>query len=278
LWARSAPPGKDFHAGRRAFPVGLVFNTFTHRCAHNPGSPMTERTIPALPCISLDEAITFYELLGFEATYRQKSPNPYGVIRRGGCELHLFGLEGLKPEEGYSVCIVVVEDVESLHQVFAEGLRRGYRKLPISGFPRITRMREGQGRFTLTDPSGNSVIFVKREAHSSTGERKSAERGNSRLALAIETAATFRDSSGDDESAAKVLDVALARYADAPAAERARALAARAELAVALKEPERLAGVRAELLNVPLSDEERERLRDELQAADRLEQLLGEEH
>jgi hypothetical protein len=225
-----------------------------------------ERTIPALPCITLSETFDFYRLLGFEVTYQQSSPNPYGVMRRGGCDLHFFGLKGLKPEEGYSTCIVVVADVESLHATFVEGLRRGYGKLPIAGFPHITRMRKGQSRFTVVDPSGNSVIYIRRDAM----EEKPREKVTG-MAKAIETAATFRDSKGDDEAAAKVLDVALARYADATPVERARALAARAELAVALGEADRLTAVRAELQQVPLSDAEREQLSDELAAAEALE-------
>ena len=50
----------------------------------------------------------------------------------------------------------------------------------------------------------------------------------------------------DDAGAAKVLDVALARKDPAPPAERARALATRAELAVALGDTERLRALRAE--------------------------------
>jgi hypothetical protein len=226
-----------------------------------------ERTIPALPCVSLSEAFDFYKLLGFEVTYQQSSPNPYGVIRRGGCELHLFGLKGLKPEAGYSTCLVIVPDVERLHQTFAEGLRGGYGKLPIAGFPRITRMRKGQKRFTVVDPSGNSIIFFIR----GDAEEERRDEKLSGLRRAIETAGILRDSKGSDAMAAKVLDVALARYQDATPAERARALAARAELAVALGDAERLAAVRSELQQLPLSDSERESLRDELQAADELE-------
>jgi hypothetical protein len=231
---------------------------------------MEERTIPALPCVELEAAFDFYKLLGFAVTYRQKSPNPYGVIRRGAVELHLFGLKGLKAEEGYSTCIVVAEEVEPLHRAFGDALRRGYGKLPIAGFPRITRFKPGQGRFTVTDPSGNSVIFVKRSAHEAGGSRENL----TGLAKAVETAGKLRDESGDDEAAAKVLDVALGRYEDAPAADLARALAARAELAVALGDTGRLREVRAELEKVRLPEGERERLRGELQAAEELQRHL----
>jgi catechol 2,3-dioxygenase-like lactoylglutathione lyase family enzyme len=233
-----------------------------------------ETTIPVLPCVSIDETLDFYRVLGFEMTYRQTSPNPYAVVRRGGFDLHFFGLKGLKPSEAFSACLVIVPEVEDLHRVFAEALRGKFGKVPITGFPRITRMRKGQGRFTLVDPSGNSIIFIRRqepgtEEPSEPGEQA---RSRSRLAKAIETAAVLRDSKGDDAAAARLLDAALGRNEPAEPIDRARALAARAELAVALGDTERARTLRAELQQISLSVEDRDRYRDELQAADQLEQ------
>jgi hypothetical protein len=54
----------------------------------------------------------------------------------------------------------------------------------------------------------------------------------------------------------------------------ARVRAARAELALALGETELARALRTQLQQVPLTHEERERYRDELQAADELERLL----
>lgn len=231
-----------------------------------------ETTIPALPCVSLSETLPFYQLLGFQVTYQQKSPNPYAVVRRGGIELHFFGLKGLKPSEAYSTCIVVVPDVESTHAAFASALRQEHGKLPITGFPRITRMRPGQSRFTLVDPAGNSLIFVKRE--SSGEEKPESSEPKSKLAQAIDTAASVRDNKCDDAMAAKILDAALARKEPQDPVERARALAARTELAVALNDPERARALRDELRQIPLSAKDRKRLHDELEAADKLEQAL----
>lgn len=226
-------------------------------------------TVPCLPVVSMAETLDFYSVLGFDVTYQQRSPNGYAVVRRGACELHLFGLKGLRAEEGYSTCCVIVPEVEPIHKAFSDALRQKYGKLPITGFPRITRFKAGQTRFTVTDPSGNSVIYVKRPAHEGGGRKNLTG-----LAKAIETAARLRDESGDDTAAAKVLDVALARHPGGPPVDRARALAARAELAVALDDAERLVAVREELQQIPLSDEERERYRHELQAADELERQV----
>ncbi|WP_224248256.1 VOC family protein [Hyalangium gracile] len=231
-----------------------------------------ETTIPLLPCVSLDETLEFYKALGFEVTYRQLSPNPYAVVRRGGFELHFFGLKGLNPEAAFSACLVVVEEVENLHETFAEALRKRYGKLPIAGVPRITRMKPRQSRFTLVDLAGNSVIFVKRNApeEASKSPEKHEPGQRSRMERALEMAARLRDNKMDDAAAAKVLDLALARNEAASPFEQARALAARAELAVALGDEERARALRTELQQLPLSEEERLRLGDELQAADRL--------
>lgn len=40
-------------------------------------------TIPLLPCADIDEAVSFYEALGFRRTYRQVRPNPYAVVELG---------------------------------------------------------------------------------------------------------------------------------------------------------------------------------------------------
>ena len=203
----------------------------------------TETTIPLLPCVSLDETLDFYRALGFEVTYQQARPNPYAVVRRGGFELHFFGLKGLEPASAYSTCLVAVPEVEPLHQTFSEALQRKFGRLPVAGIPRLTRMKPGQGRFTLVDLSGNSVIFVKKEPGAGKNDAPPPEPGaRSPLAKALAAAARLRDFKTDDAAAAKVLDVALARNEPSDPVERARALAARAELAVPLGDEARAPG------------------------------------
>ncbi|WP_437475862.1 hypothetical protein WME75_24705 [Sorangium sp. So ce1014] len=228
-------------------------------------------TIPVLPCVSMPETLAFYGALGFEVTHQQTKPNVYAATRRGDIHLHFMGLKKLDPSESYSTCLVLVPEVERLHETFAEGLRQAYGKVPIAGFPRISRMKKGQSRFTVVDVAGNSVIFIQRDAPDDYDEGAAGSRSNSRLDRALRTAARLRDFKNDDDAAAKVLDVALARKeADAPL-ERARALAARIELAVALGEGARARTLRAELDEAPLSDEERAQLKPQLDAVDALD-------
>ena len=203
--------------------------------------------IPALPCISLEATFPFWQALGFEVTYQQKSPSVYGVVRRNNYELHFYGLKGLDPQTAFSTCVVIVPDVERLHATFARGLRAALGKLPVAGIPRITRMKPGQTRFTVVDPSGNSVIFVKRGPEDEAAAEEYKRAGQTPLQKALSVAARLRDFKNDDAAAAKTLDNALARHPDAAPAERAAVLAARLELAEALGDSARAVELAAEL-------------------------------
>lgn len=234
--------------------------------------------IPVLPCVSMAETLAFYRALGFEVTHEQTKPNVYAATRRGDIHLHFMGMKKLDPKQAYTMCLALVPEVECLHEAFAEGLRRAYGKVPVAGLPRISRMRKGQSRFTVVDVAGNSVIFIRKDApddhdEGADGSRSDADPGlrDSHLGKALRTAARLRDFRNDDAAAAKVLDVALAREAPAAPLERAHALAARLELAVALGEAERASALRAAIDEAPLSGEERAQLQPALDAVDALE-------
>jgi hypothetical protein len=232
-----------------------------------------ETIVPLLPCAALEETLEFYRALGFEVTHEQTTPYVYGAVRRGGIDLHFHGLKRLDPEKSVSTCLVFVAEVGPYHRAFADALRTKYGKVPTAGFPRITRLNQGRTRFATFDPSGNKLLFIDREEPEMDYgwylEKKSA------LAGALDNAAFLRDTYTNDKAAAQVLDKALARDEPDEPVERARALAARAELAVAMGDAERARAVRDEMRRVPLSAEDRERYRDELQAADELERWIG---
>jgi hypothetical protein len=232
--------------------------------------------IPVLLCASLPETLKFYRALGFEVVREQTKPYVWGEVRRGAVEIHFTKDRKLEPGKAFSLCLVMVAEVEELHRTFVEGLKREYGRLPLAGLPRITRLRKGGTRVKVWDPAGNALLFISRnEPAANYDEDPSLYEARSALANALETAAWLRDLKGhDDAAAAKVLDVALAKNEPAPNIDLARALAARAELAVALGDLERSHLLRAELQQVPLTDEEREQYREELEAADELERLL----
>jgi hypothetical protein len=233
-------------------------------------------TIPILPCISLSDTLTFYRALGFDVTHQQTRPNVYAATRRGDVNIHFMGIAKLDPSKAYSACLVIVPELEQLYATFREGLKDAYGKLPLKGWPRISRLRPGASRFTLVDVAGNSVIFVKRGAPDDYDESTAEPTSETPHGKALKQARRFRDFKNDDIAAAKLLDVALRQDSAGSAVERARALAARVELARALGDEPRAIAARAELQAITLTDAERRHFRDELGAAERLEVLRDE--
>lgn len=203
-------------------------------------------TIPRLPAVSMDESLAVWEVLGFSVALRQKSPNAYAVIRADGIELHLFGLQ-IEAERNFTTCLVIVGDVERRHADYCSRLRQHLGRLPYRGLPRLSRMRPGQTRFTLTDVAGNSVIFVKRGCGDDEAADAYRRPGQTPLQRAVALAERERDFKTDDAAAARHLDRALERFAGDRSADYQRAVEARIELADIYDEDERAAELRAVL-------------------------------
>jgi hypothetical protein len=164
-----------------------------------------ELTIPLLPCPSIDEIASFYEMLGFEITYRQTRPNPHVALKREDINLHFFGMDGYDPAQSYSTCLVIVPDTGELFEAFAAGMRSVHGKLLTSGIPRMTRPRLRNDRYTgfaVVDPGGNWIRI-----------NKSAQEpeARTRLAKAMENAARLADAKGDEQQALRILEGALKR-------------------------------------------------------------------
>ena len=237
---------------------------------------MNISTIPLLPCESLDETLVFWHALGFKVTYRQKAPNPYAVLRfEDDYEIHFFGLKQLKPQDNYSGCLVIVPEVEQLHALFSERLKAHLSKVPNKGFPRITRMKPKQTRFTIVDIAGNSVIFIKQGKEDEAAAEEYLQPGQTSLQKALSTAARLRDFKNDDAAAAKVLDNALARANEGAPVEYARVLVARIELAVALGDSEKTRALYSEFRDLELSESEQQSLADEISVLKTLEASLS---
>ena len=225
--------------------------------------------VPIFPCKSLDKTLDFYETLGFVVTHRQVDPYLYGAVSRDKVILHFSKLTVWGAKN--AVCLVFVPELEREHRVFADALRAKFGQVPTARLPRITRLRPGQTRFHVFDPAGNALIYISQDEPDTAYEWQESR---SDLAQALENAIFLRDTYVNDQAAARVLDKALARHKQADSIDRARVLAARAELAVAMGESERAQAVRDELRQIPLSEGEREHYRHELQAADDLERWL----
>jgi hypothetical protein len=200
------------------------------------------RMVPMLPCADIDQLAEFWTSLGLQTTYRQLRPNPYLALRRNAIELHYYGMDAFDPEQSHSTCSIVVPDTAPLHELFTEGLRSRYGRVPVRGFPRITRPRQrannaGLSGFSLVDPAGN-WIRVSRQPDDAHQPRTIDARtewvsgGGGPLARAVENAVVVADSHGDEGQAERILSGAVARHPEAPIVEQASAWAYLAELRV----------------------------------------------
>jgi hypothetical protein len=223
-------------------------------------------TIPLFPITSLDETLVFYQALGFEVTYRQDEPYLYASVSREDTTFHFARLSMYGAKNAFGTALVLVPEVNPFHTAFANGLRARYGRVPTAGLPRLSRLFPGQTRFRLFDPSGNILTYINQDEPDA--DWSAYETPASPLLQALDNAVFLRDTYGNDTAAAKVLDKALDGNKKGSAIDRARVLAARVELAVALGETERAEVVRGELQQIELTEEERATFRHELEAAD----------
>lgn len=229
--------------------------------------------IPLLPCRSIDDQLAFYESLAFEVTYRQKAPNVYAAVQRGGIELHFFVMKGYDPAGSYSTCYVMTPDIDTLYAEFRAGLKQARGRIPTRGIPRLGPLKQmsyGVRQFLMTDPGGNIVRFGQPMEGAVPDERP-----GSRLERALEAADLLADSKGDPETAARVIDSALAATTDAPPAQLVRARILRADAAHALGDDAMATALLAEVGRTRLTPTDRGELADDLARADDLRRELG---
>ncbi|MGQ5261097.1 glyoxalase [Micromonospora sp. ZYX-F-536] len=220
-----------------------------------------ETTVPLLHCVSPEETLAFWRALGFAVTYEQTRPYVYLAFHWSGFDLHYARApKGLDPSaETTGGCLVMVDSVAAYHAAFTEAMRRTYGKVLVKGLPRMTRYRAGASRFSIVDPSGNTIIFIQRD------EPAEVEYGGSKdlqgLARVLDNARILREFKMDDRAAFRALNSGLRRHGDdAPAIEQGLALAGLIELSVALNEPERVPDWGSRLQQLPLTAEERARV------------------
>lgn len=233
---------------------------------------MSERTIPILPCRTLQPVLDFYTVLGFEVTFQQKSPHPYAVVERGGIQLHFFGMKQYEPAESFSTCHIRTDDVDGLHEVFRTRLKAAYGRIPTRGLPRIGPLKDtphGVRQFLVTDPGGNCLRVGQptgRDQH-----HRPAPGGT--FSRALHHASLFADSREDPEGAAKIVDRVLRIEDERPTpVQLLRLLVLRADVARRLGDEETAASALARAAAVRLTDRERESVHDDLE---RLEELRG---
>lgn len=230
--------------------------------------------IPLLPCSSIDDQIAFYETLGFEVTYRQKAPNVYAALQRGGIEMHFFVMKGYDPAASYSTCYVMVADIDPLYADFRARLKQALGRVPTRGIPRIGALGDmsyGVRQFLMTDPGGNIIRF----GQPLEAKQPQADEALPRLERALDAASLLMDSKADPETAARVLDGALAVSADASDALLVRARILRADAAIALGDDALAGSLLEDVAGASLGPDDHEALADELARADDLRKTLA---
>ncbi|MCD6024907.1 MAG: hypothetical protein K0Q91_1823 [Fibrobacteria bacterium] len=227
--------------------------------------------VPLLPCRSIDPVLEFYAALGFEVTYRQKSPNVYAAIRYGEhIHLHFYVMKSHAPEKNHGTCLVILEDPEALHAALTAHYRKAKGTVPLTGFPRIPRWRAGQTRFNVADPAGNIIRFISHQESSGPDWVKSPENSGSILSTALVTALKLRNGKGDEAMAAAALDRALRAKDGGNVRERARAIALRCELASVLGESTLLDALLNEFAGLNLDVMDRDILGPEIREMEKL--------
>ncbi|CAL9426932.1 bleomycin resistance protein [Streptomyces sp. enrichment culture] len=225
---------------------------------------MGEQTIPVLPCRTLQPVLDFYTALGFEVTFHQSSPNPYAVVRRGGLQLHFFGMRRYEPAESYSTCVVRTDDVDALYEDFRARLKAAYGRVPSRGLPRLGALRtasHGVRQFLMTDPGGN-CLRVAQELGADQHHRPAPEGA---VARALHHAALFADSREDPAAAARVVDRALeVEGEEATPVQLLRLLVLRADAARRLGDEPAALGALARARAVVLDAAGEEEARDDL--------------
>ncbi len=103
-----------------------------------------ERTYPILPCADLDEALVFYQALGFSVSFRQRRPNPYAVVELEDIAIHLAAIDGFDPSGSYGSAIITVPDPGQLWESFRDGLRDGLGAVPTERHPAAERSRPAE--------------------------------------------------------------------------------------------------------------------------------------
>ncbi|WP_055601987.1 bleomycin resistance protein [Streptomyces aureus] len=231
---------------------------------------MSEKTMPILPCRTIQPVLDFYTALGFEVTFQQRSPNPYAVVQRGGIELHFFGMKQYEPTESVSTCYVLTDDVNGLHEAFRTGLKAAFGRIPSRGLPRIGPLKDmsyGVRQFLMTDPGGNCI----RIGQQTSEDQHHRPAPKETFARALHMACLFADSKDDPAGAAKIIDRALRLKGEQPTpVEHFRLLVLRAEISERLGDAATATTALDAAAALHLTPEERESVHDDIE---RLEDL-----
>lgn len=225
---------------------------------------------PMIPSDNVDESVAFYSALGFEIVRDETFPYRFAEVRDGDLWLMTSSYAQFGGRKAFGALIISVTELVKFHDRFANNLKNNLGTVPLSGFPRITRRSRDGSQFRLFDPFGNMLVYMDKhympplylEARDHTDE-------------ILNQVWFLRDIYANDQAAAKILDRALEETEDKCGTERARLLAARAEIAVAMGELDLAARFEYMLADIHLQEVEFRRFEEELRASQYLRNWAG---
>ncbi len=97
---------------------------------------------------NMEQALAFYEQLGFRTTYHDEG---FAIVERDGVDLHLN--DSSDPPKSHSVCWIAVTNIDTLYQQY---LPTNAVQSPVEAKP------WGLKEFFIRDPSGNLILFAER--------------------------------------------------------------------------------------------------------------------
>ena len=107
----------------------------------------------------LEQALSFYGQLGFQATYHDEN---FAIIERDGLDIHLNHFPDA-PKGKCSVSWIGVTNSDALYQQY----------LPTNAVRSSLKAQPwGLKEFSIQDPSGNLIIFAERLAETPAGSEQ----------------------------------------------------------------------------------------------------------
>ncbi|WP_071396324.1 VOC family protein [Bacillus tuaregi] len=225
---------------------------------------------PMLPSDNIDESVAFYRALGFEIIRDETFPYRFAEFRDGELWIMTSNYAQFGGKKAFGALIVKVAELGKLHDRFAENLMNNLGTVPLSGFPRLTRRSRDGSQFRVFDPFGNMLVYMDKHY-----EPPLYLEAQDRTEEILNQAWFLRDIYANDRAAAQTLDRALEKTKDETGIGRARLLAARAEIAVAMGELDLALKLEDMVSGINLLDSELRRFEEELGISRHLRNWAG---
>jgi len=110
--------------------------------------------VPIIPARDIKASAEHYrDTLGFEIVHTERE---YGIVRRGPCELHLWGPSGIPPARSNTMLRI---EVDGLDDLYDDCQRQGtvHPNAPLHDEPWGTR------ELAIVDLDGNLITFFTRD-------------------------------------------------------------------------------------------------------------------